>query len=490
MIFDTTKTTIFKKNFLECIGSGHLDLVLRDDYLKSLRILQKEIGFKYLRAHGLFSKNMGIVTTMSNASEDTRITYNFTNLDQSIDNLLATNIKPLLELGFMPDQIARGTQKVFWWEGNVTPPKDYVEWKELIKATLTHMINRYGVEEVKSWPIEVWNEPNLDVFWENADQDEYLHLFAETYTAIKEVNQDLKVGGPAICGGGDDWMRVFLQFCEKKHFDIDFLSRHAYAVGVPEKHNFVSRQDVYSVKSLLDDFKSGSEYISKYYHRQIPVYITEFNTSYIPNNFIHDTAFNAAYLARVLSEGNELADLFSYWTFTDTFEESGIPASFLHGGFGLMTINQVKKPTYYLYQFFSHIGNKEVYKDQDMFIGLTKDNEPIIIAWNPTDEVKKLNFDLRVAPTEAGYVAKRLSISEEQGNIFTIWKKFGMPRFPSSQQVNLFKQLAVPASSIENLMASSNVVSLEFELQANEITEIILYQVSDDADQFDFKGYR
>ena len=65
-----------------------------------------------------------------------------------------------------------------------------------------------------------------------------------------------------------------------------------------------------------------------------------------------------------------------------------------------------------------------------------------------------------------------------------------MPRFPSSQQVNLFKQLAVPASNIENLMASSNVVSLEFELQANEITEIILYQVSDDADQFDFKGYR
>ena len=90
----------------------------------------------------------------------------------------------------------------------------------------------------------------------------------------------------------------------------------------------------------------------------LPVHITEFNSSYRPDNPIHDTAFHAAYLAPVLAGGGDLVDSFSYWTFSDVFEEAGVPTSLFHGGFGLLTHRQIKKPTYHLYAFMARMGDE------------------------------------------------------------------------------------------------------------------------------------
>ena len=86
------------------------------------------------------------------------------------------------------------------------------------------------------------------------------------------------------------------------------------------------------------------------------MHISEFNTSYRPDNPVHDTAWNAAYLAPVLAGGGDLVDSFSYWTFCDVFEEADIPTSLFHGGFGLLTHRQLRKPTYHLYAFMARMG--------------------------------------------------------------------------------------------------------------------------------------
>ena len=85
-----------------------------------------------------------------------------------IDEYIKVNIRPFLELGFMPYKLASGKQTIFYWKGNTTPPKDYKDWTELVTVTLTHLVKRYG-EQVYEWPIEVWNEPNLPGFWKDAD---------------------------------------------------------------------------------------------------------------------------------------------------------------------------------------------------------------------------------------------------------------------------------------------------------------------------------
>src|SRR5689334_6933371 len=147
-----------------CVGTGRLDLALRRDYQDSLGLVQREIGFRYIRGHGLLSDAMGIHRPYEYAGER-RVRHSFTYLDQVVDAYLEMGIAPFLELGFMPSGLASGDDTVFWWKGNITPPHDEKEWADLVRAVVRHLIDRYGLEQVRQWPIEVWNEPNLRPFW-------------------------------------------------------------------------------------------------------------------------------------------------------------------------------------------------------------------------------------------------------------------------------------------------------------------------------------
>ena len=139
-----------------CVGTGRMGLALQKEYYEQLKLVQEKIEFKYIRGHGLFSDDMAIYQEYKDEDGNAYAEYNFTYLDFVIDSYLELRIKPYLELGFMPEKLSSGNQTVFYWRGNVTPPKSYQAWADLIKATLTHMISRYGLEEVLSWPIEVW----------------------------------------------------------------------------------------------------------------------------------------------------------------------------------------------------------------------------------------------------------------------------------------------------------------------------------------------
>ena len=123
-----------------CVGTGRMGLALQKEYQEQLKLVQDHIGFKHIRGHGLFSDDMAIYHEYSDENGKTHAEYNFTYLDMVMDAYQDQGIKPFLELGFMPAQMASGTQTVFYWKGNVTPPKDYEAWKELVKATLGHLM--------------------------------------------------------------------------------------------------------------------------------------------------------------------------------------------------------------------------------------------------------------------------------------------------------------------------------------------------------------
>ncbi|MCT2908420.1 xylan 1,4-beta-xylosidase [Schleiferilactobacillus harbinensis] len=476
---DTRQATTADYHFLHCVGSGHLDLALRKEYLDSLRQVQKDIGFKFIRAHGIFSKGMGIYREYEQDGQS-RVVYNFTYLDQVFDAFLDIGIFPLLELGFMPEELASGTNRVFWWQGNITPPKDVQAWTALVTHTLHHLINRYGLELVRQWPIEVWNEPNLTVFWQDADQAAYFKLYAATVAAIKAVDEQLQVGGPVVSGGSDYWLKDFLEYVEAHQLPLDFLSRHAYSSGPVKRHGLLVDQDIMPVSSLLADFKTGRDYLAKYYHKQVPVYVSEFNSSYTPDNPIHDGAFNAAYLALVLSQGSALVDSFSYWTFCDVFEELGIPASFLHGGFGLLTYGQIKKPTYYLYQFFAQLSDQELYKDDTMHVARGKHGDIVIIAWNSAATVKDIDVTLRFGEQQTDMFYQRTVVNETVGNVAQAWIAMGRPRFPSQNQLAQLKELSQPGQSCGVLTVKDQHTSVSLHLAAHEITMVRIQARSSD----------
>lgn len=133
---------VFKKNWKFCVGTGRLGLALRKEYFDHLKLVQEKIGFQYIRGHGLLSDDVGIYREVEIDGE-IKPFYNFTYIDRIIDSYLELGIRPFVELGFMPSALASGKQTVFYWKGNVTPPKDYNKWYDLIVAVVSHFVERY-----------------------------------------------------------------------------------------------------------------------------------------------------------------------------------------------------------------------------------------------------------------------------------------------------------------------------------------------------------
>ena len=280
----------FNNNTAFCIGTGRMGLALQREYQQQLAMAQAECAFTHIRGHGLFSDDMAIYQPYQDAEGNWHEGYNFTYLDRVMDDYRAQGLKPFLELGFMPEKMASGTQTIFYWKGNVTPPQDDAKWTAMVQATLAHLAERYGKDEVSTWPCEVWNEPNLSGFWENADEEKYHQLYAVTAKAVKEVLPDMRVGGPAICGGAtsQDWVRNFLRFCKENQLPLDFVSRHAYMGETPEHRGRYLYHTMRTVDSLLAEMQETRDIIDSFpEYRGMEMHITEFNTSYNPFCPIH-----------------------------------------------------------------------------------------------------------------------------------------------------------------------------------------------------------
>ncbi|MGF7142100.1 xylan 1,4-beta-xylosidase [Anaerotaenia torta] len=476
-----------------CIGTGRMNLALRHEYHNQLKKVQEEIGFSYIRGHGLFCDDMGIYHTYEEDGME-KSEYNFTYVDLVFDDYLSMGIKPFVELGFMPGRLASGDQTVFYWKGNVTPPKDYGKWADLVKAVIHHWIKRYGREEVITWPFEVWNEPNLPGFWKDADMEEYFKLYDVTSRAVKACDPGIRVGGPAICGVDDErWLDSFMDYCSKDKTPLDFVTRHAYATEMPEHQGHYAYQRLRTPEVFMDELRQSRKIIDHYPEfAGMEMHITEFNTSYTPLNPIHDTNLNAAYVARLLSEMGDVCASYSYWTFGDVFEEAGIAYTPFSGCFGLLTNGMIPKPTYWTFLFFSKLSSDAVARDEHFII--TKEDDVLKgVAWNPTEEeednalVLKYNLDL----TNGEYVLIKKTVDEQSCNPLRAWLDLGSPSNPDKEQYDLIKESARPQVSMERFTVADNPLSIEISLSSNAVCYFELRKIIPETDRgFDRKRIR
>ncbi|MFC9125828.1 xylan 1,4-beta-xylosidase [Streptomyces sp. NPDC057099] len=469
----------------QCVGTGRLELALRNDYQESLKVLRRDIGFRYIRGHGLLSDGMAVHRPYEWQGRR-HVRHSFTHVDQALDAYLGLGIRPFLELGFMPGELASGEQTVFWWRGNVTPPRSHREWADLVRALLTHLVDRYGLDEVRTWPVEVWNEPNLHDFWQDADEKAYHRLYEVTAHVVKEVDAGIQVGGPAISPGADEWLERFAEFTDRHDVPLDFVSRHAYSSGPAQHVPFGVHQTLGPASGLLDQFATPRRQLAGTRYAGLPVHITEFNSSYRPDNQVHDTAFHAAYLAPVVASGGEHADSFSYWTFSDVFEEAGVPTALFHGGFGLLTHRQVRKPTYHLYAFMARMGSDVLARGDDHLVTRHADGRVTVLAWAPVDPTGEtpgpdrhtLRLSLPVPGDEV--FVRRSSVDEERGNAYTAWRHMGSPASPKPGQLDILHEAAEPARTHRRLTVEDGRVDLPLTLSRHEITLVELTPVVDE----------
>nr|MCR5404642.1 xylan 1,4-beta-xylosidase [Butyrivibrio sp.] len=384
-----------------------------------------------------------------------------------------------LELGFMPEKLASGTQTVFYWKGNTTPPKDYKKWTDMVVALLTHLKSRYG-DVVTTWPIEVWNEPNLPGFWYNADMEEYFRLFKETFLAIKDFDSQFKVGGPAICGVKDaEWTEAFLEFCRKEGIKPDRVTRHHYTVEFPDRigHYDYSRfmdpeagyENLRTTRDIVDSFEE---------FKGLPIHLTEFNTSYTPKGVIHDTNINAAFLAGQLSRLGDVNEAYSYWTFGDVFEEQGVPESLFHGGFGLVAAGNIPKPTFWTFYFYKQLklfGQNCIHRD-DTSVIVRGDRGFAGILWNVGENDEDREYTIRIGDyaakgttDEKEYALIVKTVDETCCNPLKLWHDLGEPAYPTGAETDLIRSASYPLTTSSVVSAAGGDLNLSFTVRKHGV---------------------
>ena len=321
-------------------------MALRSDWQQQLKRAHDELGFRYVRFHGLLSD----IGTM--IRDDNDLVYSFFNCDHIFDFLLSIGMKPFVELSFMPTALASGKRTVFSYEANVTPPKDYKQWVALIERLVSHLVDRYGEREVAQWFFEVWNEPNLKKFWSGSQRD-YFKLYRHTVEAIKSVSPALQVGGPATAKS--EWIEEFVDFCGRNDVACDFVSTHHYPNDGFESDEDVDLQLFQSQRGIMREVAANT----RSHSRNRPVYYTEWNSSSVPWDALHDEPYAAAFVASTILEANGLVDGYSFWTFSDLFEENYFPSKPFHGGFGLLTLHGIPKPSYRAFELFRELGDRQ-----------------------------------------------------------------------------------------------------------------------------------
>ncbi|OCX54641.1 glycoside hydrolase [Mucilaginibacter sp. PPCGB 2223] len=392
----------FNRSYNFCVGAGRANEGLRADWQRQLRLTRAGCGFRYIRFHGLLTDDMGVY------QEDRRgnPVYNFQYIDELFDFLLSINMKPFVELGFMPNALASGNKTVFWWRGNITPPKDYQKWNGLIKHLVDHFTERYGAAEVKTWYFEVWNEPNLKNLFFSGDQADYFKLYRETANTIKSVSKDYRVGGPATAGNG--WIPEMIGFCADNKVPVDFISTHTYGV----KQGFLDQTGTTGVivsqdkDAVAGDMLRVKQQIKSSAMPNLELHYTEWSASYTPSDPIHDSYFEAPYILDKIKKASGAVNSMSYWTFTDIFEEAGPRMTPFHGGFGLLNYQDIKKPAYYAFEFLNRLSDTELKNNDENSIACRDKNGNVqLLLWDftithPGDSVNDQVFYKRDLPAK------------------------------------------------------------------------------------------
>ncbi len=472
----------------------------------------------YVRAHNLLTSGDGTPALKwgsTNAyTEDAngKPVYNWKIVDQIFDAYVRRGMKPLAQIGFMPEALSIKPQPYqHKWKpgarydeiltGWAYPPKDYKKWGDLAYEWVKHSIARYGKAEVESWYWEVWNEPD-GAYWKGTQQ-EFFKLYDYAADGVKRALPTAKIGGANVTGGGSKYLDAFISHClndtnyatGKIGSPLDAVLFHAK--GSPR---VINGTVVMSIKNQLKNIESNYRIIQKYPQlKNIPVIIGESDPegcaacgmSTNPENAYRNGTMYSSYTAASFARLYQLTDEYKInllGAVTWSFEFENQP---WFAGFRDLATNGVDKPVLNVFRMFGMMKGKRVEAKSDRMYNLksvldssirkttdlgvlaTKDQKSAaILIWNYHDEDKDLSKDL-ISIKLNGIQAKVVTLTKylidnEHNNSYEVWKKMGSPQNPDSKQIALLEkagQLKMIDQPTKYNLASDNL-QLELKRQA------------------------
>jgi xylan 1,4-beta-xylosidase len=402
--------------------------------------------------------------------------YSFFNTDQIFDFLRSIGMRPFVELSFMPSMLASSSQTIFRYRANVSSPKDYDLWAALIQKLVGHWVDRYGLEEVREWFFEVWNEPNLTAFGD-ANQEEYFKLYAVSANAIKSVDVELKVGGPATAANA--WIADLVRFSIEHSQPLDFISTHHYptdSFGKPgddtETQLAMSKRSALRKEAGIARKEAGDR----------PLYYTEWCTSSNPRDAMHDEPYAAAFIVKTVMEARGLVQGYSYWTFSDIFEENYFPSIPFHGGFGLMNIHGIPKPAYRAFELLHALGNEILVVDgkhQTVDVWVVRSGSSVTVLISnfslPHHSINDEEVRLTMTTPNPAVRASAKTIDVDRGNPKAHWVELGSPEYLSKENVDLLMQFSTLREDPVDVSNTMGTINLFVVVKPLSVTAVTLF---------------
>lgn len=438
----------------------------------------------FVRVHNLLTTGDGSAspkwgsTNAYTLDSNGKPVFSWTIVDRIFDTFHAQGIKPLVELGFMPEALSTHPEpyRHAFPEGNIFtgwayPPKDFAAWAELVFQFVNHLRSRYGDAELKSWMWEVWNEPDID-YWKGTPE-EYFKLYDFSVAAVLRALPDARIGGPDSTGPASpraaEFLRNFLAHCAHgKNFvtggtgtRLDFISFHPK--GAPK---WLEGHVQMGIARQLASIQEGFRIVASFPEwRQTAIILGESDPEGCaacsarnnPQNAYRNGPMYAAYEAEVINDTYALARLQGVHllgSVTWAFEFEDQP---YFEGFRELATNGLDKPVLNTFRMFGLLGEERLTLDSSGALSLEdivasgvrkkpdinaiatrSDHGIAVLIWNyHDDDVAAPDAPVELAisglPAGAGLV-EHFRIDLSHSNSFAAWKGMGSPPEPSAEQ--------------------------------------------------------
>jgi len=470
----------------------------------------------YVRTHNLLTSGDGTPALKwgsTNAyTEDAsgRPVYDWTIVDRIMDTYLERKMRPLVEIGFMPEALsAKPRPYKHAWEpgrdyaeiytGWAYPPKDYAKWSELIYQWVRHSVARYGRAEIERWYWEVWNEPDIG-YWRGTPE-EYLKLYDYAAQGLKRALPSAKIGGPHVTGPvsarTQAYLRTFIEHClrgtnyatGKAGSPLDVVAFHAKGAPqvMPDGHVRMG------VSQQLRAIHNGFAVVASFPELEsVPIVIGESDPEGCaacpirthPQNGYRNGTMYSSYTAEQIARTYQLADLQGVnlmGAVTWAFEFEG---QRYFEGFRDLATNGIAKPVLNVFRMLGQMGGDRVrvastgalsleavrdsgvraYSDVAA-LASRSEREIAVLVWNYHDDdlpAPPAQVDLRIDGVPIGEpTITHYRIDAEHSNAYEVWKKLGSPQSPTAPQYRELEragqlQLLEPARRVPT--ASGRVV--------------------------------
>ncbi len=453
----------------QMFGSGRAILSLRQSYRDDLREVKSATDSN--TSGSTPSSTMKLAFTTKTPLENPSTI--FPTWTRFTMGLLQAGVRPFVELSFMPKKLAAEPKfQDFWYKPNVSPPKSYEKWAELVRQFAQHLVDRYGLDEVSQWYFEVWNEPNID-FWAGAPKEQtYFQLYDSAARALKQVSPRLRIGGPATAQAA--WADRFIQHAVKENVPVDFVSTHVYgndsAPDVFGTHEQIPRTQMVcrAVRKVHDQIAASAR-------PNLPLIWSEFNASYMNEPDVTDSTYMGPWMADTIRQCDGLVNMMSYWTFSDVFEEQGVVKRPFYGGYGLIAEDGLPKPAFNAFKLLHRLGETRIPSNADDIIATRRADGAIVIAlWNTPvvgggGEPKEVVLQLNSLTGHRKATVYR--VDADHGSLLKAYAAINSPADPTQAQIQSLRQAAkLPAP--ESLSIHNGKLTLQLAPDALVVVEV------------------